>query len=285
MQQDIIEGISLGGAGSALADSLSMLLRMVDAYGSSWNAIVITNDDLPFMNAGTSVVVPSSMIITLIMVLLMIVMGPRLLRRARIAIRNYRMRQSIIDECGEIIDDWRELRRSLRGSQQPIIEPIVDARIARIARIEKPCSPTIIESSKDPRDDCDDRVSTNAARIDRRSSRGSKPIVAATVARIIAKNSDDRPQATDASVAEHAKARIVARPGYETGATTMYQDYCSWCDARGIIAVKQKRYGDRLRDLGFEKEGPPIRRTVFYKNVAIKPENSIELEVIEGGKI
>lgn len=116
-----------------------------------------------------------------------------------------------------------------------------------------------------------------------RNTRPSKPpqTPLPTVATVECRNSDSRPEATDASVAEYAKERLLTRPGYETGATALYQDYCAWCDARGIVAVKLRRFGDRLKDLSYEKQGPPRRRTVFYQNISIRTDASVELKVVK----
>lgn len=271
---------------SAFADLTAIVLLMVDsAFGTSWSAIVVTLDDMPLVAKGATVTIPVAGILLAILATVAAIVGPRLLRRMIAAWSNYRDRQSTIDICEEIIDDWRSLRRQSRDYRSDIRQlpaPTVAATVATVAAtIENPCSPTDSQLSKGRADNPSPTVATVARR-------QSKPTVAATVERTVARNSDNRLSATDATVGEYTKQRLVTRHGYETGATAIYQDFCAWCVEKGVLVMSQRRFGDILSDLGYEKQTPRShnRKTVFYQNVVIRPEGSkdVEFDVIEGGR-
>lgn len=246
---------SLGAIGVIMQKAI----MMVDAYGSSWNAIVVTLDDWPMVPKGTSIVVPSTTIFMAVALVVIVAMSPKLLRLSKGAWRNHRDRQSLLDVCEEMADDRRRLQQRLSQAMQQssTVETVATVEVVAEQRAMQPSKPRRIQPSK--------------------------PAIVDS-SRVPARNADNRPEATDASVARYSKERLLQRSGYETGATSLYQDYCAWCDGLGVIAVKQRRFGDRLKDLGFEKEGPPVRRNVFYQNVVMKTDATIELEVITGGK-
>lgn len=262
-------------AGSALTDFAVTIARMVDAYGTSWNAIVVTLDDWGYGQA-KSIVIPGGAIIAVFVAIAMIAVMPSLIRRARIAMNNHRERQAIFDVCEELGEDRRRLQKelsrrlsddrgSLRGSIIADEKTVAEQGISIIADHRSEDHHRIIDHRRD-----------EVHRTDSRDARiaGAKR----KTTQFIAQKSDDRPEATDATVAQWTKERIVTRPGYEIGASSLYQDYCAWCDGNGIRALKQKRFGDRLSDLGMERQ---TRRTVWYQNVALKSGQIVDLKVVK----
>lgn len=298
MQQVLLEGIGEAGIWLASPEFGDNLARMIqEAFGSSWGAITVSLGELDRIIYGERGTLAQVIAISGIGLVAAIATagGAWGMWRLYVSKRDAEARADCItremsdmaDLCHDAIAERRQLRaeRSRNLSTVPAIVDLrlseaIDAIVAIVERLE----PAMVERPQNiaqPEAVAEQEIlppskgRASAATIKpRKMANGKGRKVAAT----IAKPSDLRPNATLADVDDWTQERVIPRPGYEIGATSLYQDFCAWCDGKGIVAVKQRSFGDRLAALKFEKE---TRRTVVYHNIALKPDQPLELKVVK----
>jgi hypothetical protein len=259
-----------------------LIVAGVVVFGSSWTALTLSIADIQRLLAGergpvwTDCVFVVAIIAIVVSVATIVRMMLREDRAVMARLDGIEQHGALCEEAFDILaeaaDDRANLKRQLtveRSQNAAIVAAIVpqladaifkaaQASNVAVAQISSNVAPPESVAQQGVLQVCDNRATVKPR----------QPKKAATIkGRNVAKPADNRPQANLATVEEWAGECIVARPGYEIGATALYQSYCSWCDERKIIAVKQRSFGDRLTDLKYVKE---TRRTVWYQGVALK---------------
>lgn len=70
------------------------------------------------------------------------------------------------------------------------------------------------------------------------------------------------------NISVFAETMIQPAKGETVQAGVLFKSYTDWCEANSLMAAKQRTFGDRLAELGYEKT---IGRTYVYQNVRLEP--------------
>jgi len=75
------------------------------------------------------------------------------------------------------------------------------------------------------------------------------------------------------NIGTFAEAMIVPEAGSSVQAGTLYKLYVDWCEVNGLVAAKQRTFGDRLSDLGYRKD---TGRVYVYRDISVRPNPKLD---------